>query len=171
VGPKHLANKTVPTLEELRNTRIEKLKKLQHAGLLAYPAKTNRTHKISDVLENFKKLSGGILGKKNIIIAGRIMAKRGQGGLTFVDVNDGSGKIQVIIKQDKVGEKGYQFFMDVFDIGDFVEIKGTLFTTKRGEKTIQADDYKMLSKALLPLPDKWCGIMFKKKISGYYFPS
>jgi len=148
----------VPTLEELRNTRIEKLKKLQHAGLLAYPAKTNRTHKISDVLENFKKLSGGILGKKNIIIAGRIMAKRGQGGLTFVDVNDGSGKIQVIIKQDKVGEKGYQFFMDVFDIGDFVEIKGTLFTTKRGEKTIQADDYKMLSKALLPLPDKWCGI-------------
>ena len=60
---------------------------------------------------------------------------------------------QAIIKTDKVGEKGYQFFLDVFDIGDFVEVKGTLFTTKRGEKTIEAEDYKMLSKALLPLQD------------------
>jgi lysyl-tRNA synthetase class 2 len=148
----------MPTIEELRQIRIEKLKKLQQAGLLAYPAKTKRTHKISEVLDNFKKLSGGILGKKSIVIAGRIMAKRGQGGLTFLDVNDGSGKIQALIKTDKLGEKGYQFFLDVFDIADFVEIKGTLFTTQRGEKTIEASDYKMLSKALLPLPEKWHGL-------------
>lgn len=148
----------MPTIEELRKIRIEKLKKLEVAGLLAYPAKTKRTHKISEVLENFKKLSGGIMGKKSIVVAGRIMAKRGQGGLTFLDINDGSGKIQGLLKTEKLGEKGYQFFLDVFDLGDFVEIKGTLFTTKRGEKTIEAEDYKMLSKSLLPLPDKWCGI-------------
>ncbi len=148
----------MPDIEELRETRIAKLKKLKEAGILAYPAKTNRTHSIAEVIANWKKLSGGILGKKSVVIAGRIMAKRGQGGLTFVDVNDGSGKLQAIIKQDKLGEKGYQFFLDVFDIGDFVEIKGTLFTTKRGEKTIEASDYKMLSKALLPLPEKWHGI-------------
>jgi len=59
-----------------------------------------------------------------------------------------------LLKEDKLGEKGYQFFADVFDIADFVEIKGTLFTTARGEKTIKAEDYKMLSKALLPLPEK-----------------
>lgn len=146
------------SIDELRKVRIEKLKKLEHAGLLAYPAKTKRTHRIADVLENFKKLSAGILGKKSIVIAGRIMAKRGQGGLTFLDVNDGSGKIQVLLKKEKLGEKGYDFFLDVFDIADFVEVSGTLFTTQKGEKTIEANDYKMLSKALLPLPEKWHGI-------------
>ncbi len=177
-----LARRPVPTIEELRKTRIEKLKKLQNAGLLAYPAKTNRTHTISEALENFGKLSKA---KKRIVLAGRIMAQRGHGGATFLDINDGSsitnfgqkekerrlrkkenspklvmdkGKIQAIIKQDKVGEKGYQFFMDVFDIADFVEVKGILFTTQRGEKTIEVQDYKMLSKALLPLPEKWHGI-------------
>jgi lysyl-tRNA synthetase class 2 len=177
----------MPTIEELRQTRIDKLKKLESAGILAYPAKTNRDHSVAEVLENFTKLSKS---KKQVIIAGRIMAQRGHGGATFLDINDGSDikintknstwssklgfgkkelsdnnkasdgiftKIQVIIKQDKVGEKGYKFFMEVFDIGDFVEIKGTAFTTKRGEKTIEADDYKMLTKTLLPLPDKWCG--------------
>ena len=159
----------MPTIEELRKTRIEKLKRLSDAGILAYPAKTKRDHSVADVLENWKKLSGGILGKKSVVIAGRIMAMRGQGGLTFLDVNDGSAspshkasadqsKIQVLLKKEKLGEKGYDFFMDVFDIGDFVEISGTLFTTKRGEKTVEAQDYKMLSKALLPLPEKFHGL-------------
>ena len=130
---------------------------------MAYPAKTNRTNSIAEVLEEkeFKKLAKS---KKTIVLAGRIMAQRGHGGATFLDINDGSttlttgGKIQAIIKQDKLGEKGYQFFLDVFDIADFVEIKGILFTTQRGEKTIEAEDYKMLSKALLPLPEKWHGL-------------
>ncbi len=148
----------MPTIEELRKTRLDKLKKVEDTGLLAYPATTKRTHKISEVLENFKKLSGGILGKKEVIIAGRIMAKRGQGGLTFLDVQDGTGKMQALIKIDKLGEKGYQFFLDVFDIGDFVEAKGTLFTTQKGEKTLEVADYKMLAKALLPLPEKWHGL-------------
>jgi lysyl-tRNA synthetase class 2 len=148
----------MPTIEELRKTRIEKLRKLEASGLLAYPATTKKTHTIKEVLENWKKFSGKILGKKIIIIAGRIMAKRGQGGLIFLDVNDGTEKLQAVIKEDKLGPKGYQFFLDVFDIADFVELKGTLFTTKRGEKTLEVEDYKMLSKALLPLPEKWHGL-------------
>ncbi|MBI2054395.1 MAG: lysine--tRNA ligase, partial [Candidatus Staskawiczbacteria bacterium] len=115
--------------------------------------------------------------KKRIVVAGRIMAQRGHGGATFLDIFDGSGgisdtprngnggmsetpqtAIQVLLKEDKLGQKGYQFFLDVFDIGDFVEIKGVLFKTKRGEKTIEAEDYKMLAKALLPLPEKWHGL-------------
>ena len=155
----------MPTIEELRKTRIEKLKKLEAAGLLAYPATTKRTHNIKEILSNFDKL-------ESVVIAGRIMAKRGQGGLTFLDVVDGSYtspacvephkpglcKIQVVLKEDKLGPKGYQFFLDIFDIGDFVEVKGTLFTTQRGEKSIEAEDYKMLAKALLPLPEKWHGL-------------
>jgi len=151
----------MPSIEELRKTRIDKIKKLKEAGFLAYPAKTSRTHSVAEALEYFKKLKqpfGRLRAGKTFILAGRIMAQRGHGGATFLDINDGSGKIQAIIKVDKLGEKGYQFFLDVFDIGDFVEIKGTLFITKRGEKTIEASDYKMLSKALLPLPEKWHGI-------------
>lgn len=111
-------------------------------------------------MENFSKLSKA---KKEIVLAGRILAMRGHGGATFLDINDGSGtaensKIQGLIKEDKVGEHGYQFFIDHFDIGDFVEIKGTLIETKRGEKTIEATDYKMLAKSLLPLPEKWHGL-------------
>ncbi len=145
----------MPTIEELRKTRLEKLKKLEHSGLLAYPAQTKRTHTIAEAIDGFSKLSKA---KKTIILAGRIMAQREHGGATFLDINDGSGKIQAIIKQDKIGEKGYKFFLDVFDIADFVEIKGTLFTTQKGEKTIEAEDYKMLAKALLPLPEKWHGL-------------
>jgi len=145
----------MPTIEELRKIRIEKLKKLETAGLLAYPAKTKRNASVAEALASFGKLFSG---NKTFILAGRIMAMRGHGGATFLDINDGSGKIQVILKKEKLGEKGYQFFLDVFDMADFVEIKGKLFKTKRGEKTIEAEDYKMLSKALLPLPEKWHGI-------------
>jgi len=156
----------MPTIDELRKTRLEKLKKLEHSGILAYPAQTKRTHTIAEALEDFSKLAKA---KKQIVLAGRIMAQRGHGGATFLDIFDGScrtpdvaqitqNKIQALLKSDKVGEKGYQFFLDVFDIADFVEIKGTLFTTQRGEKTIEVNDYKMLSKALLPLPEKWCGL-------------
>ena len=70
----------MPTIEELRKIRIEKLKKLEEAGILAYPATTKRTHTIAEVLANFKKLSKG---KKNFVLAGRIMAKRGHGGADF----------------------------------------------------------------------------------------
>ncbi len=142
------------TIDELRKVRLAKLKSLQDSGVLAYPAKTKRTHSIADALENFTELSKK---ETEVVLCGRIMAMRGHGGATFLDIYDGE-KIQVLIKEDKVGEKGYKFFIDHFDIGDFVEIKGILIETKRGEKTIEASDYKMLAKSLLPLPEKWHGL-------------
>lgn len=154
------------TIDELRKVRLQKLKSLQDSGLLAYPADTKRTHSIAKALENFSKLSKS---KKEIVLTGRIMAMRGHGGATFLDINDGSeiasakatayqGKIQGLIKEDRLGEKGYKFFVDHFDVGDFVEVKGALIKTKRGEQTIEASDYKMLAKSLLPLPEKWHGL-------------
>jgi len=155
VIPKNEYHYNMPTIDELKKVRLEKLKSLQDAGLLAYPAKTKRTHSIVQALENFTKIAKS---KKEIVLVGRIMALRGHGGATFLDVNDGTEKIQGLIKEDKVGEKGYHFFIDHFDIGDFVELKGALIETKRGEKTIEATDYQMLSKSLLPLPEKWHGL-------------
>lgn len=143
------------TIDELKKVRREKLKSLQNAGLLAYPATTKRTHAIVEALANFTELSKS---EKEIVLVGRIMALRGHGGATFLDITDGSEKIQGLIKEDKVGEKGYKFLLDHFDIGDFIEIKGILMETKRGEKTIEATDYKMLAKGLLPLPEKWHGL-------------
>lgn len=146
---------SMSTIDELKKIRLQKLKSLQDAGLLAYPATTKRTHTIEEALSLFGKL---FKSKKDIVLTGRIMAQRGHGGATFLDIQDGTGKIQGLIKEDKLGEKGYKFFIDHFDIGDFVEVKGVLLETKRGEKTIEATDYKMLSKSLLPLPEKWHGL-------------
>ncbi|MDO8530355.1 MAG: lysine--tRNA ligase [bacterium] len=143
------------TIDEIRKVRIEKLKSLERSGLLAYPGKTKRTHSVAEALADFEKISQS---EKEVVLAGRIMALRGHGGATFLDVNDGTEKIQGLIKEDKVGPEGYKFFIDHFDIGDFVEIKGVLIETKRGEKTIEAADYKMLAKSLLPLPEKWHGL-------------
>ena len=142
-------------IDEIRKSRIKKLEAIKKAGLLAYPAKTKRTHQISQALEGFSKISAA---KEEIILAGRIKAQRLHGKAAFLDIEDGTGRIQVHLREDGVGEKGYKFFLDNFDVGDFIEVKGILFKTQKGENTIETSDYKMLTKSLSPLPEKWHGI-------------
>ncbi|HOK35327.1 MAG TPA: lysine--tRNA ligase [Candidatus Pacearchaeota archaeon] len=141
------------TLEEIRKQREEKLKNLRKAGINPYPQKAISRLPINEVLLNFEKLKG-----KELTLVGRIKSIREHGGSTFLHFEDGSGKIQAFLRRDKLGKEQYQFFLDNFDIGDFVLIKGELFETKRGEKTIEAKEYQMLSKSLLPLPEKWHGL-------------
>ena len=143
------------TIEELRKTRLKKLEAIKKAGLLAYPEKTKRTHDIAEALGGFSKLS---CSKKEIVLAGRIRSLRQHGGSTFFDIEDGKGKIQGFLRKDRVGESGYQFFLDNFDIGDFVEIKGVLIESKTKEKTLEATGFEILTKTLLPLPEKWHGL-------------
>jgi lysyl-tRNA synthetase class 2 len=143
------------TIEELRKTRLKKLEAIKKAGLLAFPEKTKRTHTVAEALRDFGKLARS---KKEIVLAGRIRSMRGHGGSVFFDIEDGKGKIQVFLRKDRLGERGYQFFLDNFDMGDFVEIRGVLFKTKKGEKTIETADFKILAKSLLPLPEKWHGL-------------
>jgi len=142
-------------IDKIREIRIKKLKAIEAAGFLAYPLKVKRTHEIIQALEDFSKLSKS---KKEIVLVGRIKSQRVHGGLTFFHIEDGTGKIQVLLAKNKVGEKAYQFFLDNFDVGDFVEIRGILFKTKKGERTIEAKDFKMLAKSLRPLPEKWHGL-------------
>lgn len=143
------------TIDEIKENRIKKLKAIESAGFLAYPGQTKRTHNCSQTLEDFNKLSRF---KKEIILAGRIISQRQHGGLVFCHIEDGSGKIQLLFKKDRLGEKNFQFFLDNFDIGDFIEARGVLFKTKMGEKTLEVADYKILTKSLLPLPEKWHGL-------------
>jgi lysyl-tRNA synthetase class 2 len=143
------------TIEELRKTRLKKLEAVKKARINPYPEKTKRTHQISGALKEFGSLSRS---KKEIVLAGRIRSLRGHGGSVFFDIEDGSGKIQAFLRKDRVGEKPFEFFSQVFDIGDFIEVRGIMFKTQKGEKTIEAADFKMLSKSLLPLPEKWHGL-------------
>ena len=140
-------------LENLRQIRLEKLENLKKAGINPYPAEVSRTHTNQEALDNFNK----ILTKK-IVLVGRIRSIRGHGGSTFFNIEDGSGQIQVYLKKDEVSEKDYDLFINNIDIGDFVEISGTLFKTKKGEKTLLVKKWKILTKSLMPTPSEWYGL-------------
>ena len=141
-------------LKDIKKNRIKKLNALKDTGINPYPAKTVRTHLTTEAIGQFAELSKK---KKPISLAGRIMAIRGHGGSTFVDLMDGSGKIQCYFKED-ILKKQYDFFIEHVDIGDFIAAEGTLFATKKGEKTLEVKKYRIVVKSLLPLPEKWHGL-------------
>ncbi|MBU2539827.1 lysine--tRNA ligase [Patescibacteria group bacterium] len=143
------------TLKEIQKNRIKKLEAIKKAGFSAYPTEVKRTHTISKAIEDFSNISNK---QEEVILVGRIKSLREHGKMLFLDIEDGTGKIQAHFREDKLGEKGYNFFLDNFDIGDIISVRGVLFTTKRGERTIEAQDFKMLAKSILPLPEKWHGL-------------
>lgn len=143
------------SLEEIRNERIKKLNILKEKGIDPFPVSVNRDFLISEALDNFLKLSKK---KKASYIIGRIMAIRAHGGSIFFDIYDGSGKIQVYLKKDEIEDEKFNLFQDIADIGDFVEIRGLFFLTKKKEKSIKIKDWKIIAKSLRPLPEKWHGL-------------
>jgi lysyl-tRNA synthetase, class II len=142
-------------VEELIKIREKKLESIKKSLINPYPSKAKRTHTISEALKNFSRLSKD---KEEVFLVGRIRSLRTHGGLTFSHIEDGTGKIQVLIRKNKVGESAYQFFLKNFDVGDFVEVRGNLMKTKTGEKTFEISDFKILAKNLRPLPEKWHGL-------------
>ena len=143
------------TIEEIRKARLAKLERIRKKGLLAYPGEVTRTHSLSALLEGFSSLAKA---QKEVMSAGRIRTVREHGGSTFFHIEDGTASMQAYLKEDRVGELPYRFFLENVDMGDFVQVRGVLFETKKGEKTIEVADYKILAKALLPLPEKWHGL-------------
>ena len=141
-------------LDEIRNTKIKKVEELRKSGTDPYPASSSRTNSVKEAIDNYDEWKES----KTIILAGRILARREHGGSTFFDIDDGSGNIQAYIKEDMVGSDEYKHFQESIDRGDFIEIEGQLKDTKRQEKTIYVSKYKLLTKALLPLPEKWHGL-------------
>lgn len=141
--------------EELRNERIKKLEALEALGVSSYPSASSRTHELKEILETFISLESS---QSSVIVNGRVMSSRGQGAICFIDLYDGSSRMQVVIKLPESAEVTMNFYRDYVDIGDFVEITGTVFVTKSGQQSILVSNVKMLSKALLPLPDKYHGI-------------
>lgn len=140
-------------LEDIINHRKKKLENLISAGIDPYPSETARTHSNTEALEKFDDLSD-----RQVTLVGRIRSMRGMGKLLFLHIDDGGAKIQVLIKADDVSDRQFEFFVDNFDLGDFIEATGKLFVTKTGEKTLQASSFRMLAKSLRPLPSEHYGL-------------
>ncbi len=143
------------SLEEIRQERLKKLALLKEVGIDPYPAQVADSLEITQILSDFLALEEA---HSVISIAGRIMAMRGQGGLVFADIYDGTGTMQAVIKADNLLEDSFKLFQDTLDVGDFIHVTGTAFTTKRGEKSVEINDWTILAKSLRSLPEKWHGL-------------
>ncbi len=148
------------SIPELRDERLKKKAILEDKGFNPYPATTNRTDAIDVFKDRFTLYESG---KDIVTLAGRIMSKRGQGGLAFADIFDGSGTgsggtMQLFLKSDEMDAVAYDLWNETTDVGDFVEATGIAYTTKRGEQALFVQAWNMLAKSLLPLPEKWHGL-------------
>ncbi|MFA4975100.1 MAG: lysine--tRNA ligase [Candidatus Paceibacterota bacterium] len=143
------------SIDEIRDTKIKKLELLKKKGINPYPAVSKREFSLKEAIDGFDNLEKEGVSKW---IGGRIMSIRGQGAIIFVTLYDGTAFFQGLLKKDIIGDEKFDFFTEVIDIGDFIEILGTFFTTKRGEKTVEVKNWNILSKSLRPLPEKWHGL-------------
>lgn len=140
--------------EEAR-IRRQKLDALRAAGHNPYPSDVQRTATCADAHQLFE--ANAIEGK-SVTLAGRLFTVRVHGALLFSDLVDESGKLQLVLKEDDLLAEQFVMFRDLIDPGDFVEATGTLFLTKRGERSLKVASWRILAKALLPLPEKWHGL-------------
>jgi lysyl-tRNA synthetase class 2 len=143
------------SLEELRAERIKKLEVLKQLGINSYPIESNQSQTIEVTIVKFNDLAET---GKTINLVGRVRAIRSQGALIFFNFDDGTGVFQALLKKDDVSEEDFENFQNLIDIGDFVQVSGFLFLTKRNEKTIQVKSWQILVKSLRPLPDQWSGL-------------
>ncbi len=143
------------SIEEIRAERLKKLNELIADGSQVYPAKSSRTHFLQEVMRDFDVLQSS---GEEIVVVGRVLASRGQGAIIFSDLFDGTAKMQVIIKLPETSESVRDFFVKFVDVGDFIEVRGHVFLSKTGQQSILTHDVSMLSKSLLPLPDKYHGL-------------
>lgn len=138
------------TLEKIR---IGKIEELRAEGIEAYPTRADRTHTAAQAIAAFEKAEASPpLEEIKVTLAGRIRATRAMGKLTFAHIEDGSGKIQLFLRINELGQDRVDFFNKLFDIGDFVQASGIMIRTRTGEITLQVLDFKLLAKAVSPLP-------------------
>lgn len=139
---------------ELMKVRMDKMEALREKGVNPFGQRFERTHHAKEVLDNAEAL---IASGEEVVVAGRLMAKRGQGKAGFANVQDLSGNIQIYSRLDVAGEENHWFFKKA-DIGDIIGIRGVVFVTEKGETTISVREFTPLTKSLRPLPEKYHGL-------------
>lgn len=140
--------------EEIISLRTAKLERLRSRGIDPYPARFRPSHTARQAVELLK---GRDQRPDPVTIAGRIIAMRHMGKATFIDLRDGSDRVQTYLKEDILGPQTYEILRDL-DLGDFLGVRGPLFRTKTGEPTVQVEQLTVLAKALRALPEKWHGL-------------
>ncbi|MBT9161967.1 MAG: Lysine--tRNA ligase [Dehalococcoidia bacterium] len=153
---------------ELIQSRLDKLQRIRSRGVNPYPARYLCSHTTQEAITLYResRVEGSGIPEQivsrakrlqTLKLAGRITAMRSMGKAIFLDIRDGSGKVQAYLQRDAIGEEKYSLLQD-FDIGDFIGVEGELFETRAGEITVKVSDFTMLSKSLQPLPEKWHGL-------------
>ena len=147
------AEPTQAEMNELLRIRRDKLRELQEAGADPFAqVRFDRTHYTTDIKEHFEALEG-----QTVRLAGRMMSKRIMGKASFADLSDRYGRLQLYVKRDAIGDEAYKGFKKM-DIGDIIGIAGEVFRTKKGEISVAVTELTLLSKNLIPLPEKWHGL-------------
>ena len=139
--------------EDFTHDRLAKVERLRAAGIDPY----SRGFKPTQSSESAKALLGEAERTEPVSLAGRLMVKRLQGGLVFADLRDGKGRIQLMASRSIVGDEEFERFADL-DVGDIIGVTGPIFRTKRGEITVEVSSFRLLTKSLRPLPEKWHGL-------------
>ncbi|MFI5340290.1 MAG: lysine--tRNA ligase [Candidatus Methylomirabilales bacterium] len=138
--------------------RLKKLEDLGRDGIDPYPSTFPVTHQAGELTRRYASADdANLTAAEAVALAGRVLSLRGHGKASFAHLKDQSGKIQIYVRQDAVGESAYGLFRRI-DVGDFLGVRGRLFRTKTGELTIHVESLVLLAKALRPLPDKWHGL-------------
>ncbi len=150
--------------ERIEQPRLEKLSRIISRGINPYPYQFPRTHTSIEAIELFEKSSaqGPESTPEEVSLAGRVTAARFMGKAAFFDIRDGSGKIQAFFRRDSLGDENYELLHDI-DLGDFIGVRGVLFKTRSGEITVEVIDYTILAKTLMPLPEKFHGLVDVEK--------
>ena len=134
--------------------RLAKLAQFRERGIPVYPSKVKRAHTAAEALASFQDAGS----EEEFQVAGRLVSIRVMGKSTFAHIEDGSGRIQLYLQENALGDEVYNYFKEDFDVGDFIAVTGTLFQTRTGEITIRVQQYELAAKALHPLPEKWHGL-------------
>lgn len=157
------------SLEEIRATRIEKLEQIKELGLNPYAYKWELSHHAAELQEKYADLPNGEEVEEQVAIAGRIMARRIFGKLAFFELQDETGTIQLYLDKKKINNTmsdlvgAFNHLKKLSDTGDILGVKGTLKRTEKGELSVYVGEFKILTKSLLPLPDKWHGLTDTEK--------
>jgi lysyl-tRNA synthetase class 2 len=149
----------MPGEQELIQLRREKLARMRARGVDPFPARVQHTHNAAQAVESFEawESAGGDGDPPSVSVAGRITALRDMGKAAFLDLRDGSGRVQCYLKKDAIGDEAYAGISDL-DLGDFLGVSGQVFRTRTREITVEAREYSVLAKALRPPPEKWHGV-------------
>jgi lysyl-tRNA synthetase, class II len=148
-------------LSDQENARLETLRNLQRAGIDPYPARARRTHTVAQARDLY---NSGQAGEQQVAIVGRIKRMRIMGKMSFADLEDGTGTLQIVLRKDNLPEGVYEnLWRNAVDLGDFVGAAGPLFVTKTNELSVEVHELQFLSKALKPMADKWHGVRDQEK--------